>query len=159
MNSDVIALIMNEVGEDKPITVVKEKSVFPSPSTSDPSLSVGGFVLITLKRFDEGKDSVVRIRTTYTNLDGTTGKVEKDVDLSEAEKAGKDYSSSEGMEKAMVLKAYVDFSKELCSKKYVQDSEKEFLEWFSKKAEKFELKKEVSNIEKIVQKLQEELKK
>lgn len=53
----------------------------------------------------------------------------------------------------MVLKQYVDFVKEILSKPYVKDSEKDFLSWFAIESEKYGLKKEKENLEKTMENL------
>lgn len=57
--------------------------------------------------------------------------------------------------KAMVLKQYVDYVKEILSRDYIAGEEKEFLEWFEVEGKRFGLKKEMENMEKILKLLKE----
>lgn len=105
MNSDVIGMIMKEAGGEKAISLLKEKSIFPSPTSENPDFMNGGFILIGLKRFESSGTPIVRIRVRYTRLDGSEGLIEKDIDLRDAEVAVQQkkggFASSEGMAKVI----------------------------------------------------------
>lgn len=149
--NDLVSIIVNQI-DTKPIVVTKEKSVFPSPSTKKPGYMKGGWIIIDLEPEATKGDAggFVRIELHYRKLDGTLSKCVKDVDLSEAEKiqssGAKNWASSEGLDKAVVLKQYVDGIKKTLSDDTTTAFPAEFLEWIQERVTKYELEKEHSSI-------------
>lgn len=150
---DIIGVVVDQT-DTLPVVISTENSVFPSPSPEKEGYLKGGWIMIALFPTEMKGDAAgfVKISLEYTKLDGTLGRFEKDVDLTEAEKKSKDtknWASSEGMEKAMVLMQYVDGVKAVLADSDVKEFPSDFLDWFNDRVCKYGLEKEKTVIEQI----------
>jgi len=158
---EVVGVIVDEAEAPKPIILAEETSLLPSPKPEKPGYMYGGWIIIGLEPEETKGDSkgFVRLSMLYRTCDGKEHKVEKDVDVSEAENARREgrfgWASDEGMEKAMVLKQYVDVMKNTLDDVSAKAFPPEFEAWFQPLVEKFELQKEkerVVSLSRILQK-------
>lgn len=159
--SDVVSLIVNQT-DVKPTILAREASVFPSSSTERPGYMQGGWIIVGLEPEKSKGDAhgFVRFEARYTLFDGTEKKCVKEVDLGPAEKAiasGKrEWYSSEGVEKAMILKQYVDVVRAVLDDKKAKEFPEDFLNWFAKQDKKYGLVKEREKLEKLSKIIKEE---
>eukprot|EP01126_Amoeba_proteus_P004986 TRINITY_DN11643_c0_g1_i12.p1 TRINITY_DN11643_c0_g1~~TRINITY_DN11643_c0_g1_i12.p1 ORF type:complete len:210 (+),score=55.13 TRINITY_DN11643_c0_g1_i12:1121-1750(+) len=173
---EIVGLITNEALEKKPVTVAKEASVFPSPSfastqagekivnppSDESKYAKGGWIIITLEQdTDKGNSTgFVRFQLNCTMLDGSVTKLVKDFSLQEVEKLQSEgiqnWASSEGMEKAIVLKQYVDVVKEVLSDDKSTGFPIHFLNWWNERVEKFHLQDENQNLQRLSELLSDE---
>jgi len=136
--------------------------VYPSAESETPGYQNGGWILIGLKpEVQKGNaKGFLRFELIYTKTNGQTHKCIKEIDFSEAEKAKeegkKNWASSEGIAKAMVLKQYVDGMKDGLSytNVFYKDSARkgfqpEFLEWFEQQGTIYNFEKEKGAMKKI----------
>lgn len=152
--SDIVREIVNQT-DSKPLVLCKENSVFPSSSSEKPGYMQGGWIIVGLEPEAQKGNArgFVRFETRYTTFEGEEKKLVKEIDLGDAEKAiaeGKtNWYSSPGMEKAIVLKQYVDGVREVLADENAKAFPKDFLDWFAPYVKKFELVKEQEKIEKL----------
>jgi len=152
MPNDMVKLIVNEANleQEKPIIISKENSCFPSPTPEKPGYMKGGWIIISLEPTEDKGDvkGYIRFECRATLLDDKIDKFIKDVDLSGAEQAMKEgkknWASSEGMEKALVLQQFVFTIKTTLDLNVNAPTPfpQEFLDWFDPLVEKFTLPKE-----------------
>jgi len=157
--NDMVGAILAETqaldGSEKPIVLLTEKSVFPSPTSSKPGYQKGGWVIVALEP-SATKGEVagfVRVELHYRTITGDFGKCVKEVSLAEIEElrksGGRNWYSSEGMGKALVLKQYVDVVKATLGDKTRKVFPEEFLVWFEEQAGVWDLKEEKEKIAKL----------
>uniref|UniRef100_A0A6B2L4C3 VWFA domain-containing protein n=1 Tax=Arcella intermedia TaxID=1963864 RepID=A0A6B2L4C3_9EUKA len=151
--SEVIGVIVDKT-DTKPLTIFTENSVFPSPITVKPGYQDGGWIFVGLEPEQLKGDAkgFIRFETKYTDFNDKLHKITKDVDFGDAEKAiseGKEWASSEGVEKAIVLKQYVDVMRQVLADENCFEFPKEFLDWFEIQATKHTLTKELEKVNKL----------
>jgi len=149
--TEIVGVIVDQT-DTKPVVIARENSAFPSPTPERPGYQKGGWVIIALEPEDSkgGAQGFVRFETRYTDFAGKICTTTKDVDLKDAEKAiaegKKDWASSEGVEKAVVLKQYVDGVRQALADESCTAFPSEFLDWFEKQVPKYGLTKELDQI-------------
>eukprot|EP01126_Amoeba_proteus_P059074 TRINITY_DN7691_c0_g1_i2.p1 TRINITY_DN7691_c0_g1~~TRINITY_DN7691_c0_g1_i2.p1 ORF type:complete len:706 (-),score=175.35 TRINITY_DN7691_c0_g1_i2:950-3067(-) len=97
------------------------------------------------------QDALILVALNYTGQDDKIKTVTVDIDVSEfylrgSSENSSEYFSSEGMEKMMILKQYVDMVRSVIQDPTCTDFPSEFLEWFRCKVSKFGLETELRNI-------------
>jgi hypothetical protein len=132
LTKDVIGLIVDAGDEAKQLTLFSEKSIFPAPISERRGEQKGGWVLAEL----EGEASTVEVQLEYVRLDGTTGRVVRQIDTRNDDAARNDDA---GMAKAVVLKCYVDEVKKTLTDKSAKTFDAEFLSWFEEQSRRFDL--------------------
>eukprot|EP01124_Arcella_intermedia_P017040 TRINITY_DN236_c0_g1_i3.p1 TRINITY_DN236_c0_g1~~TRINITY_DN236_c0_g1_i3.p1 ORF type:complete len:527 (+),score=152.20 TRINITY_DN236_c0_g1_i3:64-1581(+) len=152
--SEIVGIIVDQT-DVKPVVISKENSVFPSPTPERPGYQEGGWIVVGLEPEPTKGDArgFLRFETRYTDYAGKQHTITKDVDLGEAEKAiaegKKEWSSSEGVEKVLVLKQYVDVLRQVLGDKSCFAFPDEFLDWFSVQVPKFGLTKELEKLNQL----------
>ncbi len=133
---DVIGMIIDSNHEKRPLTLFAEKSLFPSPISGCPGQQKGGWVLVEL----EGEAGVVEVQLEYTRLDGKAVRLVKEFDTHACD------GSDEGMQKAIVLKTYVDEVKKTLANKSATTFDSEFVAYFKEQSQRFDLAAQVEQL-------------
>jgi Mg-chelatase subunit ChlD len=143
--SDVVGLIVDRQMADsrRPICLISEQSVFPSPPSKKVGYQKGGWVLVEL---DGPAEGVVRLQLDYIDMSGKSGHVRKEVDLAFALKGSED---SEGFEHALVLKSFVDQVKSVCGDKTKFAIDEDFYSWFKIQDARFQLDSQREKLDSI----------